>query len=380
MKLIVATLFVVAAANAFPAGNDGSEDDPASDLRQADIRAKLITKHNFFKYREDKSNRLPPKLPAPFVVSTALNVHNAPGVDPNERRGRTWLDNDGATVVEGIRVPDDESDKVTFRNGRFINNVFVPYVDADDARQKRQQWQQEQEQQMLQQQQQPQQLQRQPRQGFPGFEIPEEVVALADQVAVASDRQDYQQVYYQQPENSGEARDYKYHAGSTDAGRPVYYVVEDAINSPSSSESLHSDRSPYVYEPADTQTSLVADYTQQGYSGHHYQQQQQQQSSSSSGDFVIKQHTYSMCPGCPSFSIPVPVPKPATVPALGNVYQQYQDPDSVVTLPYSGLQEEQQQQQQLPIRYQHARNMTFLEKVGNSVISTMQGFQVSKNC
>jgi hypothetical protein len=24
---------------------------------------------------------------------------------------------------------------------------------------------------------------------------------------------------------------------------------------------------------------------------------------------VIKEHTYTMCPGCPTFSIPVPIPK-----------------------------------------------------------------------
>ena len=58
-----------------------------------------------------------------------------------------------------------------------------------------------------------------------------------------------------------QSRDYKYHAGSTNSGNPVYYVVEEP-------DSLHSDRSPYDFEPADTHTSLssqVADYTQSGY-------------------------------------------------------------------------------------------------------------------
>ena len=31
----------------------------------------------------------------------------------------------------------------------------------------------------------------------------------------------------------------------------------------------------------------------------------------SNEDFVIKQHTYQMCPNCPTFSIPIPVPKSA---------------------------------------------------------------------
>ena len=28
--------------------------------------------------------------------------------------------------MEGVRVPDDSSDALTYRNGRFINNIFVP--------------------------------------------------------------------------------------------------------------------------------------------------------------------------------------------------------------------------------------------------------------
>ncbi len=109
--------------------------------------------------------------------------------------------------------------------------------------------------------------------------------ALADQVAVETERRE---------EPTAQARDYTYHAGSTNAGRPVYYVVEE-------DENLHSDRSPYTYEPADTHTSLVADYTHQAY---HQQQHSRprpqgaaQLGQAESGDFVIKEHTYSMCPG-----------------------------------------------------------------------------------
>ena len=60
----------------------------------------------------------------------------------------------------------------------------------------------------------------------------------------------------------------------------MYYVVEEP-------DSLHSDRSPYDFEPADTHTSLssqVADYTQSGYNSQH----------TNSGDFVIKEHSYTM--------------------------------------------------------------------------------------
>ena len=68
---------------------------------------------------------------------------------------------------------------------------------------------------------------------------------------------------------------------------PVYFIAEDP-------DSLHADRSPYMFEPADT---------------HSYQHQQPAVISASNEDFVIKEHTYQMCPSCPSFSIPIPVPK-----------------------------------------------------------------------
>lgn len=44
-------------------------------------------------------------------------------------------------------------------------------------------------------------------------------------------------------------RDYSFRAGNTQKGRPVYYVVEEP-------DSLHSDRSPYTYEPADSRNSF----------------------------------------------------------------------------------------------------------------------------
>ena len=93
---------------------------------QADIRASLITKHNVMEFLENnrKQKQLSSadvKLPAPFIVSTSLNIAGNDG-----RRGRSYPDGQGNTIVEGVRVPDDVSDKTTYRNGRFINNVFVP--------------------------------------------------------------------------------------------------------------------------------------------------------------------------------------------------------------------------------------------------------------
>ena len=68
---------------------------------------------------------------------------------------------------------------------------------------------------------------------------------------------------------------------------PVYFISEDP-------DSLHADRSPYSFEPADT---------------HSAPQPQAAVLAASNEDFVIKEHTYQMCPGCPSFSIPIPVPR-----------------------------------------------------------------------
>ncbi len=149
-------LLVLGASSAFPAEQQ-QRNIPS------DIRSRIITKHDFINRRGSKSQPLPPRLPEPFIVSTELNVRDAPGVG-GSRRGRTWTDASGATVVEGVRVPDDESDRVTWRNGRVINNVFVPYVDSDEARSRKERQEKEQQQ---------QQSRRQPRQGFPKFPVNE---------------------------------------------------------------------------------------------------------------------------------------------------------------------------------------------------------------
>ena len=283
MKLGVVVVVVLFAleVQSYP---DKKEDE------QKLLRSRIITKHNFMNFhRKKKSGNFEPKVPKPFVISTQLNVRDS----SSGRRGRTWTDGDGTTVVEGIRMPDDESDRVTWRNGRVINNVFIPN-EVFEA---------------------------QGRQG--------KVYSYPDQVATADQSQQ-------------KTRDYKYHAGNTDNGRPVYYVVEEP-------DSLHSDRSPYTYEPADIQTSIssqVADYTNNGVS------LTKQQSPS---NYVIKEQTYSMCPGCPTFSIPVPVPKSAV---QSQHSQTFNYPPKYATKPHH-----------------LGKNETFLEKIGNSVYSRVESFQ-----
>ena len=70
-------------------------------------------------------------------------------------------------------------------------------------------------------------------------------------------------------------------------GPPVYY-------SPEEPSLIHSDRSPYSFEPA---ASGLQPRPGQGIM------------TASSGDFVIREHTYQMCPECPTFSIPIPIPR-----------------------------------------------------------------------
>merc|ERR1719225_398912 len=309
MKAFLVALMLAAAAavSALPT---------KSKLSQEELRASLITKDNVAEYLQSQRHKKAmqqQKVPEPFVISTSLNVGRP------ARQSRTYFDEDGTAVVEGVRMPDDPvKDKVTWRNGRVINNVFVPdeamVPEPVNVRQ------------------QPSQLPRQPKQfDFDDFYKGREPKRrMRDNMAIES-RSD--QVYVKPPAGftptQPEARDYKYHAGSTEEGRPVYYVVEEP-------DSLHSDRSPYDFEPADTHTSLssqVADYTQSGYT------------QKNSGDFVIKEHSYTMCPGCPTFSIPVPIPKTS----LGG--------------------------SETKVNYQHARNATFLEKIGHRIVNGFQKVQ-----
>lgn len=97
---------------------------PASKLSQEEIRASLITKDNVAEYlRNQRQEKAIGQVPEPFVITTSLNVRPS---SENTRQSRTYFDKDGATVVEGVRMPDDPSDRITWRNGRVINNVFVP--------------------------------------------------------------------------------------------------------------------------------------------------------------------------------------------------------------------------------------------------------------
>merc|ERR1719412_891650 len=102
-------------------------------------RPRLVTKHDFMQTRDKKSHL---ELPPDFVVSTNLHVTHDSGKQPNEnfRSGRSFGSSrkakqgfsdlaaavQAAPVVTGVRLPDDETDLVVHRGGRFINNMYVP--------------------------------------------------------------------------------------------------------------------------------------------------------------------------------------------------------------------------------------------------------------
>ena len=117
-----------------------------------------------------------------------------------------------APVVTGVRLPDDESDLVVHRGGRFINNKYVP----------------------------------------DSLEVPREMVVRAE-----------------------------LGPGGTQLRTGRSYQTRD-----------------YTFSPLQ-----------------HYEQQQQLQQGlptvleADQDDFVIQEQTYKMCPTCPTFSVPVPIPK-----------------------------------------------------------------------
>jgi len=221
------------------------EADPTVSPASGRYHPKIITKYDFLQTRNKKSHI---ELPAEFVVSTNLNVNTKQNYNlqsPQTENFRSSRSNKifspsrkarqgfrdlasavrNAPVVVGERKPDDETDRVVHRGGRFINNMYVPDPAVASANK---------------------------------FSmVPEEVVIRAE--------------LGPGPELARAGRSYE----------DGYYNTNE-----------------FTFTPLQ-----------------HFEQQQQQQQSGAAvfpadnKDFVIEMQTYQQCPGCPTFSVPVPIPK-----------------------------------------------------------------------
>lgn len=114
-----------------------TEDDSQNDLIRSFIEHinKVNTGRQFHNNLLTLSSMRGAEVPEPVVISSdSVNFEKLGSIERNKRQkqGRSKslveVGEDGIPIVEGIRVPDDDEDKIkTWRNGRVINGELVPY-------------------------------------------------------------------------------------------------------------------------------------------------------------------------------------------------------------------------------------------------------------
>jgi hypothetical protein len=101
---------------------------PPENLRSPSSPMEEFSKvYNEENNREEKSSNVPPPV---YVRSSPMSIKGEQQrTEDFWKRGRSVMHVgfDGIPVIHGVRMPDDESDRQTWRNARVINGILVPY-------------------------------------------------------------------------------------------------------------------------------------------------------------------------------------------------------------------------------------------------------------